>query len=273
MPGVPKTYWHGRCDQFKVLVMELLGLNLEQYFVSCHRKLSVRATTQIGLKIVDIVQYIHRQGLLLANIKPENFCFGPPNTARADNIYMIALSKAVAFEGEGRKHIPKKIDDHESGHGGGGGGGVCSGGGGTPRYMSLNAHKGKRLSRRDDLESIGYMLIYFILGRLPWQGIAGGDQCERYERIYAIKKSIRLEELCHSASSEYYHYMLYVRTLKYDHEPNYRYISRMWTQLVDRLSAEGTATATATITATTNNGGGGGDEGYRKQVSFSGEKN
>lgn len=81
------------------------------------------------------------------------------------------------------------------------------------------------LSRRDDLESIGYMLLYFLQSKLPWQGLQMAADChqlEKYERIYSLKKSIRLEELCTGLPAEYYHYMLYARTLQFAQEPNYR---------------------------------------------------
>lgn len=234
--GLPTMYHYGECGAHNALVMELLGPNLEQYFQSCNRKLSVRTTTQLGLKIIEIVHYLHDQGLIVCNIKPENFCLGPPKSARAESVYMIGLnnSKECAV--------------------------------GTPRYMSLNAHQGKALGRRDDLESIGYMLIYFMLGRLPWQGVTGGDQAERYERIHSIKKCIRLCELCHNTSSEYYHYMLYVRTLHHDHHPNYRYITHMWTQLIHTLSQHTTTTHNLTKDATSPS-----EQHSRKQVSFSAE--
>lgn len=109
---------------------------------------------------------------------------------------------------------------------------------GTPRYMSLNAHKGKVLSRRDDLESIGYMLLYFLQSKLPWQGLQMAADChqlEKYERIYSLKKSIRLEELCTGLPAEYYHYMLYARTLQFAQEPNYRYLLKMFSKLLHRI--------------------------------------
>jgi hypothetical protein len=88
---------------------------------------------------------------------------------------------------------------------------------------------------RDDLEAIGNMLIYFIKGQLPWQGLQANNDSEKYEKIYRVKKTIKLEVLCDEMPNEYYHYMLYVRTLKFIHEPNYAYLKLMFVKLLERL--------------------------------------
>ncbi|OTF71666.1 casein kinase I-like protein, partial [Euroglyphus maynei] len=146
------------------------------------------------------------------------------------------LINAKLFETADSKHIPKiSANDNEQEP-------RKFGVYGTPRYMSLHAHKGKELSRRDDLESIGYMLLYFLHGKLPWQGLpvnnSTNNNSDKYENIFITKKMIHLDELCANLPPEYYHYMLYVRSLKFAQEPNYRYLITMFTKLLYRINMD-----------------------------------
>ena len=76
-------------------------------------------------------------------------------------------------------------------------------------------------SRRDDLESIGYVLIYFLKGRLPWQGIKAKEKEERYRKILEKKMEISAEDLCEGFPREFANYINYTRRLKYDEDPDY----------------------------------------------------
>ncbi|KPM07685.1 casein kinase I-like protein [Sarcoptes scabiei] len=216
MPGISKVFFFGECGPYNAMVLELLGPNLEDVLEANNSCFSVRTTTQIAIMILEIMRYVHSKKIIFCNVKPENFCLGRPNTPQANQIYMIGLINAKLFETSDSRHIPKNpgltIISSSSNENATNGEkfliepkrfGVY----GTPRYMSLNAHKGKELSRRDDLESIGYMLIYFIHGKLPWQGMPTTGQ--GYEHIYATKKMIQLDQLCANLPPEYYHYMLY----------------------------------------------------------------
>lgn len=215
--------------------MELLGPSLERVFISCNQQFSVRTTTQIAVQILEIIRYIHSQKIIFCNCKPDNFCLGRPNTPNANQLHLIGFIHAKTFETEHHEHIPKtRVDLKDSPK-------RTSGVFGTPRYMSLNAHKGKVLSRRDDLESIGYMLLYFLRGKLPWQGLQIANELEKYERIYSMKKTIKLEELFQNLPPEYYHYLLYVRSCKFKHEPNYQYLIKMFTKLLHRINLEKTS--------------------------------
>lgn len=230
VPGLPKIHFFGKCDPYDAMVMELLGPSLDQVLVYCNNRFSLRTTTMLAVQMLDIIQYIHTQKIIFCNVKPENFCLGHPCTPTANRVHLIGFNYAKVFETDQQKHIPKtnvKCDEQS-----------IKGGFGTPRYMSLNAHKCKELSRRDDLESIGYLLLYFVNGQLPWQGMHIPNEYERYERIYMMKKTVKLEELCYGLPSEYYHYMLYVRTLKFAQEPNYRYLIKMFTRMLSRMNID-----------------------------------
>lgn len=235
LPGLPKIYHFGECGPYDAMVMELLGPNLEELMVTNNSRLNLRTTTQIAIMILEIIRSVHSKKIIFCNVKPENFCLGRPATPKANQVHMVGLINAKLFETADSKHIPKiSTNNNEP---------KKFGVYGTPRYMSLHAHKGKELSRRDDLESIGYMLLYFVHGKLPWQGLPVNNSSntgnnDKYENIFITKKMIHLDELCANLPPEYYHYMLYVRSLKFTQEPNYRYLITMFTKLLYRINMD-----------------------------------
>lgn len=92
---------------------------------------------------------------------------------------------------------------------------------GTARYMSINTHLGREQSRRDDMEALGNVFLYFLRGSLPWQGLKARDNREKYEKIGQRKQTIRVEELCAGFPSEFASYVGYTRRLQFEEEPNY----------------------------------------------------
>lgn len=238
------------------MVMELLGANLESIFLQSNRQFSARATTQMAIQMLDIISYVHSRQMIVRNIKPENFCLGHPGSPQANFVYLIGLNHATSYITESGEHIEQRPLDHatstESNI-------VCA----TPRYMSLHGHKGCVLSRRDDLESMGYMFVYFMLGKLPWQGLVCTSEFEKYSRIYLIKKSLPLDELCTRLPVEYYHFLLYSRTLRFEQEPNYRYLSKMFSMLLARIKLKQAKGSVIQRTQTSNG---------KKSVSFARER-
>ena len=109
---------------------------------------------------------------------------------------------------------------------------------GTARYASVNAHKGMELSRRDDLESTGYVFLYFLKGSLPWQGLQARNDKERYKLITEKKLSISTERLCHELPDELKDYLNYCKGLKFEEEPDYEYLKGLFRQLASRLKIE-----------------------------------
>ena len=103
---------------------------------------------------------------------------------------------------------------------------------GTARYASINTHKGIEPSRRDDLEALGYIFIYFLRGSLPWQSLQGLTKEQKYERICAMKMSIPIEVLCYGCPFEFYQYINYCRSLAYDQDPFYGRLKGMFFQLM-----------------------------------------
>lgn len=212
--GIPKIYWSGIQDDYNVLVLEMLGPNLENLFNLNHQHFSLKTTILIAQDIIKKIQYIHSRGIIHRDIKPENFLIG----LNTNDIYIIDFGLCKRFKNTDGSHIDDSKNKKLVG---------------TVRYTSLNSHIGHELSRRDDLESIGYMLIYFIKGSLPWQGLGprGLSREKKYQLIYECKKNTTTEQLCQGLPCEFKSYMDHIKSLTFEEKPNYNYLYNLFTQL------------------------------------------
>jgi hypothetical protein len=109
---------------------------------------------------------------------------------------------------------------------------------GTPRYMSISAHSGNALSFRDDLESLAYVLVYFLRGRLPWQGIHEKDASKKSAIIKSRKIEETLESICLDCPEEFAQFLNYARVLRFQEEPDYEYLRGLFRDLLDRTNAD-----------------------------------
>lgn len=212
--GIPQIYWNGSQDDYNILIIEMLGPNLENLFALCGSRFSLKTTSYIAQELIKIFQYIHSKGILHRDIKPENFLIGFNN----NNIYAIDFGLCKVFKGKNGQHIDSSSNKKLVG---------------TVRYASINSHLGYELSRRDDLESIGYMLIYFHKGHLPWQGLGhkGISSEKKYQLIYECKQNTTTEQLCQGLPKEFKLYMEHVKSLGFDEKPNYNYLYNLFAQL------------------------------------------
>ena len=154
------------------------------------------------------------------DIKPDNFLVGQGPFENV--VFLIDFGLAKRFvDPTTKEHIPYRDDKQLTG---------------TARYASLHAHQGCEQSRRDDLEALGYLWLYFLRGKLPWQGLAPDDDGNKYEKIAEIKKTIGLKELCRDVPREFYEYFKRIRGMTFDQTPDYAGLSRL---LAARRQREG----------------------------------
>ncbi|KAJ6630956.1 kinase-like protein [Mycena sp. CBHHK59/15] len=217
-PGVPQVHHFGQEGLHNVLVIDLLGPNLEDLFDMCGRKFTVKTVCMAAKQMVTRVQAIHEKSLIYRDIKPDNFLIGVPGTKNANTIHVIDFGMAKHYRDPKTKlHIPYRERKSLSG---------------TARYMSINTHLGREQSRRDDLESLGHVFMYFLRGGLPWQGLRAATNKQKYEKIGEKKQTTPISELCEGFPEEFGIYMNYVRKLGFEETPDYDFLRELFTKVM-----------------------------------------
>ncbi|OSX58869.1 hypothetical protein POSPLADRAFT_1151548 [Postia placenta MAD-698-R-SB12] len=220
-PGVPQVHYFGQEGLHNVLVIDLLGPNLEDLFDMCGRKFSIKTVCMAAKQMVTRVQAIHEKSLIYRDIKPDNFLIGVPGSRNANTIHIIDFGMAKHYRDPKTKiHIPYRERKSLSG---------------TARYMSINTHLGREQSRRDDLESLGHVFMYFLRGGLPWQGLRAATNKQKYEKIGEKKQSTHIDELCEGFPEEFAIYMNYVRKLGFEETPDYDFLRDLFSKVLKTL--------------------------------------
>ena len=198
--------------------MELLGQSLENLFQAQNKSFSIKTACMLGIQMVDRIEYIHSRKIIHRDIKPDNFVIG--RGLKSHIVYVLDFGLSKKYWSSSHKcHIPfcrgKKLT-------------------GTARYASINALSGCEQSRRDDLESIGYIIMYFIRGSLPWQGLKINKKDDRYKKICEKKRETSAKDLCSGFPSEFESFVSYTRGLQFTEVPNYNYLRNLLKSIIKK---------------------------------------
>ncbi|EME83746.1 uncharacterized protein MYCFIDRAFT_72527 [Pseudocercospora fijiensis CIRAD86] len=215
-PGIPNVYYFGQEGLHNILVIDLLGPSLEDLFDHCGRRFSIKSVVMIAKQMLSRVQTIHEKNLIYRDIKPDNFLIGRPNTKAQNVIHVVDFGMAKQYrDPKTKQHIPYRERKSLSG---------------TARYMSINTHLGREQSRRDDLEALGHVFMYFLRGGLPWQGLKAATNKQKYEKIGEKKQTTAIKDLCEGFPEEFNKYLSYVRNLGFEDTPDYDYLRDLFTK-------------------------------------------
>lgn len=203
--GVPRVHYKGRQGDYYVMVMDILGPSLWDVWNNSNQTMSTEMVACIAVEALSILEKMHHRGYVHGDVKPENFLLGQPGTVDEKKLFLVDLGLATRWKDASTgQHVEydQRPDIFR----------------GTVRYASVHAHLGRTGSRRDDLESLAYTLIFLLKGRLPWQGYQGDNKgflvCKK-------KMATSPEMLCCFCPTPFKQFLDYVVNLKFDEEPHY----------------------------------------------------
>jgi serine/threonine protein kinase len=220
-PNIPYIKSYGYSGDFNVLVMQLLDRSLED-LINKYNTFSIKTVAMLGYQMMNILQFIHDKHIIHRDIKPDNFVMG----LNEDNEKLYILDFGLAKKYRSSRTLiqypyikKKKLT-------------------GTARYASIHALEAYEQSRRDDLESIGYVLMYFLRGNLPWQGLKVRSKEDRYKKILEKKRETSSEDLCKDFPHEFYEYVDYTRNLEYEQNPDYDFLRQKFLDVMKGINEE-----------------------------------
>lgn len=217
-PGLPNVHWYGAEETYNVMVMDLLGPSLEVLLPLCGGRFSAKTVLMLAHQMITSIEALHQRHFVHRDLKPDNFLIGIGSNA--SQVHLIDLGLAKRFRDARTKlHVP-----YSEGH-------SLTG---TARFASINAQLGFEQSRRDDLESLGHVMVYLLRGSVPWQNLSAFSKEDKYRRILERKLSVPVSDLCQQCPPEFMAYLNHCRSLRFEAEPNYDYLRRLLTSALAR---------------------------------------
>ncbi|PLW29017.1 hypothetical protein PCANC_24923 [Puccinia coronata f. sp. avenae] len=214
--GFPSMRWIGIGSRYTALVLDLLGRSLDRQL--CARgRFSLKTVLMLADQMLLRLEQLHCAGFVHRDIKPGNFVMGRGQESHV--VHLIDFGLSCGYRCADYQHIPYIEGQPLVG---------------TACYSSICTHLGIQQSRRDDLEALGYMLISFLTGSLPWLGIRAESKLEKHQIMAERKIRIPLDKLCKGLPEEFILYLTYTRALRYRDRPDYENIRKMFRSLFHR---------------------------------------
>lgn len=213
LQGFAQVLWFGQADPMNCLAMELLGSTIEDRLQECGGTFSPETAALVAEQVLARLEYVHAKGIVHRDIKPENFAFGLGE--KVAHLYVIDFGLSEEYFVRG-KHQRMRTGRNLTG---------------TARYASINAHRGYTQSRRDDLEAVGHMLMYFLRGALPWSGLPADSKLQKYRLIKEKKEQVALRDLCAGHPIQFQTYLETCRKLDYSQRPDYTSLRSLFVEV------------------------------------------
>ena len=205
--GIPELLCFSEEDCYTILFMPLYGKNMKEFFTKSFSYPWYKSLSMVS-ELIMILQAIHDRNIVHRDLKPANILL----SSDEKSFILIDFGLAALYKTDAGEHIKDRTTNQYIGN---------------LRFGSINSHLFREISRKDDLESLGYMLIYFLKQKLPWDGMDIKDQRVKIKEMGRVKATIDLHLLCSGLPSEIYDYMNYVKKLKFDEKPNYSYLYKI----------------------------------------------
>jgi serine/threonine protein kinase len=199
LKGVPTMYASGIEGKFKYIVMDLLEQSLEQVLQDQEEPLPLKVVIHLALQMLAIVEQIHALGIIHRDLKPANFLL-KTNAQQISELVLIDFGLAKCLLDEKNRHCVLNTNEPLVG---------------STRYMSINMHHGFTASRRDDLESLGYIILFFYQGQLSWQ---------KQSAVVELKQKLTFIGTSDSIRNNFILFILYCRDLGFADKPHYDYL-------------------------------------------------
>ncbi|KAJ3130684.1 hypothetical protein HK100_007705 [Physocladia obscura] len=221
--GFPRIYHFGTEGPYNVLVMERLGKSLKQLArENLSRKIPLRTIIRLVPQFLRRLQSLHEVGIVFRDVKPDQFCIGRfgQNIHDRPTVFLIDFGLASSYLDSEGKHISRLKPDKNKAKTG------------SARYASLNVHKGKTHSRRDDLESLAYTLVEAVKGSLPWANVTAASSIDGWRQIGILKADTSVSDLCEGIPQEFGFLLEYARGLHFSDAPDYGMLVGMFAKLI-----------------------------------------
>jgi len=217
-PGLPNVITFGISGRYHILIENLLGKSIYNIWLEKEKKFNIKDTCMFAIQALERVEYVHSKNYLHRDIKPANFLVGNPDQSQ---IYLIDFGNARKYRSSRTgKHLPFSRNYKIYG---------------TTIFLSLNVLKGIEQTRKDELESLGLVIIYLYKGYLPWSNYKFKDIFQALEKIKAIKENLSMKQLCHGLPIEMFEYMNYIKNMNFEDTPDYRYLQSLFLNILKKI--------------------------------------